>query len=42
MRWMPGPRGEVVLALLAEAMGGLLQPISGRRNAIHDVPVNVI
>jgi DMSO/TMAO reductase YedYZ molybdopterin-dependent catalytic subunit len=42
MRWMPGQRGAVVLASLAEAMGGLLQPISGRRNAIHDVPVNVI
>jgi hypothetical protein len=32
----------VVLASLAEAMGGLLQPILGRRNAIHAVPVNVI
>ncbi len=42
MRWMPGRRGAVVLASLAEAMDGLLQPISGRRNAIHDVPVNVI
>jgi DMSO/TMAO reductase YedYZ molybdopterin-dependent catalytic subunit len=42
MRWTPRQRGAVVLASLAEAMGGLLQPISGRRNAIPDVPVNVI
>jgi DMSO/TMAO reductase YedYZ molybdopterin-dependent catalytic subunit len=42
MTWTPRRRGAVVLASLAEAMGGLLQPISGRRNAIHDVPVNVI
>ena len=42
MRWMTGQRGAVVLASLAEAMGGLLQPISGRRNAIHAVPVHVI
>jgi DMSO/TMAO reductase YedYZ molybdopterin-dependent catalytic subunit len=40
--WMPGQRGAVVLASLAEAMDGLLQPILGRRNAIHAVPVNVI
>jgi hypothetical protein len=42
IRWMPRERGAVVLASLAEAIGGLLQPISGRRNAIHDVPVNII
>jgi DMSO/TMAO reductase YedYZ molybdopterin-dependent catalytic subunit len=41
MRWMPRQRGTVGLASLAEAMGGLLQPIAGRRNAIHNVPVNV-
>jgi hypothetical protein len=42
MLWTPRQRGAVVLASRAEAMGGLLQPTSGRRNAIHDVPVNVI
>jgi DMSO/TMAO reductase YedYZ molybdopterin-dependent catalytic subunit len=40
--WTPRQRGVVVLASRAEAMGGLLQPISGRRNAIHDVRANVI
>jgi sulfane dehydrogenase subunit SoxC len=38
----PRQRGAVVLASRAEAMGGLLQPISGRRNAIHEVAVKVI
>ena len=42
IRWMPRHRSAVVLASLAEAMGGSLQPISGRRNAIYEVPVNVI
>jgi hypothetical protein len=42
MPWTPRQCGAVVLASRAEAMGGLLQPISGRRNAIYDVPVNVI
>ena len=42
MPWTPRQRGAVVLASRAEAMGGLLQPISGRRNAIHEVAVNVI
>jgi DMSO/TMAO reductase YedYZ molybdopterin-dependent catalytic subunit len=42
MPWTPRQRGMVVLASRAEAMGGLLQSISGRRNAVHDVPVNVI
>jgi DMSO/TMAO reductase YedYZ molybdopterin-dependent catalytic subunit len=42
MPWTPRQRGAVVLASRAEAMGGLLQPISGRRNAIHDVRLNVI
>jgi DMSO/TMAO reductase YedYZ molybdopterin-dependent catalytic subunit len=42
MRWTPRQRGSVVLASLAEAQSGLLQPILGRRNAIHDVMVNVI
>jgi DMSO/TMAO reductase YedYZ molybdopterin-dependent catalytic subunit len=40
--WTPRQRGAVVLASRAEALSGLLQPISGRRNAIHDVTVNVI
>src|SRR5262245_27066411 len=30
--WTPRQRGAVVVASRAEAMGGLLQPISGRRN----------
>jgi DMSO/TMAO reductase YedYZ molybdopterin-dependent catalytic subunit len=42
MHWTPRQRGAVVLAARAEAMGGLVQPISGRRNAIHEVAVNVI
>ena len=40
--WTPTQRGAVVLASRAEANGGLLQPISGRRNAIYDVRANVI
>jgi DMSO/TMAO reductase YedYZ molybdopterin-dependent catalytic subunit len=40
--WTPRQRGAVVLASRAEAMDGLLQPISGRRNAIYDVRANVI
>jgi DMSO/TMAO reductase YedYZ molybdopterin-dependent catalytic subunit len=42
MPWTPRQRGAVVLAARAEGMGGLVQPISGRRNAIHEVAVNVI
>jgi DMSO/TMAO reductase YedYZ molybdopterin-dependent catalytic subunit len=42
MPWTPRRRGTVTLASRAEAGDGLLQPISGRRNAIHDVTVNVI
>src|SRR5262245_11499742 len=40
--WTPKQRGAVVLASRAEAVGGLLQPISGRRNSIYEVTVNVI
>jgi DMSO/TMAO reductase YedYZ molybdopterin-dependent catalytic subunit len=42
MPWTPSRRGPVTLASRAETVGGLLQPISGRRNAIHDVTVNII
>jgi hypothetical protein len=42
MRWMPRQRGAVMLASLTEAMGGLLQPIARRRNAIHSVLVNIV
>jgi DMSO/TMAO reductase YedYZ molybdopterin-dependent catalytic subunit len=42
MAWTPRQRGVVVLASRAEAVSELVQPISGRRNAIHEVPVNVI
>jgi DMSO/TMAO reductase YedYZ molybdopterin-dependent catalytic subunit len=41
VRWVPRRRGAVVLAALAEAMNGALQPTGGRRNAIHGVPVTV-
>jgi DMSO/TMAO reductase YedYZ molybdopterin-dependent catalytic subunit len=41
-RWTPMHRGPVVLASRAQVNGGLHQPASGRRNAIHSVPVNVI
>ncbi len=39
--WTPEQRGRVILASLAEGMHGLLQPISGRRNAVHQVEVDV-
>jgi DMSO/TMAO reductase YedYZ molybdopterin-dependent catalytic subunit len=41
LRWTPRQRGVVVLASRAEATGGQIQPSSGRRNAIHEVAVNV-
>ena len=40
--WTPKERGTVVLASRAQTKDGLCQPISGRRNAIHGVPLNVI
>ena len=42
MPWTPRRRGALPLASLAEAVNGQLQPTLGRRNAIYDVPVNVI
>jgi DMSO/TMAO reductase YedYZ molybdopterin-dependent catalytic subunit len=42
MPWTPRQSGAVVLASRAEAINGQIQPIRGRRNAIHDVTVNVI
>jgi DMSO/TMAO reductase YedYZ molybdopterin-dependent catalytic subunit len=39
--WMPTHCGLVTLASRAEAVAGASQPISGRRNAIHGVPVKV-
>jgi DMSO/TMAO reductase YedYZ molybdopterin-dependent catalytic subunit len=42
VRWAPKERGTVVLASRAQTKDGLCQPISGRRNAIHGVPLNVI
>ncbi len=39
--WTPGARGPAVLASLAEAMDGLVQPTSSRRNAVHSVAVIV-
>jgi DMSO/TMAO reductase YedYZ molybdopterin-dependent catalytic subunit len=41
LRWTPRNRGTAVLAACAEANGGIRQPATGRRNAIHRVPVNV-
>jgi DMSO/TMAO reductase YedYZ molybdopterin-dependent catalytic subunit len=41
MPWTPRQRGMVALASRAEAMGGQVQPSSGRRNATYEVPVNV-
>lgn len=39
--WSPVHAGVGVLASRAEANNGLVQPTSGRRNAIHEVPVSV-
>jgi len=41
MIWTPRQRGPAVLASLAESTGGTLQSISGRRNAIHTVRLEV-
>jgi DMSO/TMAO reductase YedYZ molybdopterin-dependent catalytic subunit len=40
--WTPRRRGTVALASRAEAVDGLLQPVSGRRNAIHEVTVHIV
>jgi DMSO/TMAO reductase YedYZ molybdopterin-dependent catalytic subunit len=40
--WKPTERGDYRFASLAEANNGLLQPTSGRRNAIYEVPVSVV
>jgi DMSO/TMAO reductase YedYZ molybdopterin-dependent catalytic subunit len=42
MAWTPRQRGVVALGSRAEAMGGLVQPISGRRNATYEVPVRAL
>lgn len=42
MRWSPRQRGAVTLASRATSKSGLVQPISGWRNAIHGVPVTVV
>jgi DMSO/TMAO reductase YedYZ molybdopterin-dependent catalytic subunit len=42
IRWSPKQSGQVVLASRAEGFSGEVQPLLGRRNAIHAVPVNVI
>ena len=39
--WLPSRRGEYLLSSIAEANNGMLQPISGRRNMIYEVPVRV-
>jgi Mo-co oxidoreductase dimerisation domain len=40
--WIPKHRGPVLLISRAETERGHRQPIAGRRNAIHGVPVNVV
>jgi hypothetical protein len=40
--WTAAERGTTVLASRAETNDGRVQPISGRRNAIHEVPVTVV
>jgi DMSO/TMAO reductase YedYZ molybdopterin-dependent catalytic subunit len=42
MSWAPRQPGVVTLASRATSKAGFVQPISGRRNAIHSVPVNVV
>jgi DMSO/TMAO reductase YedYZ molybdopterin-dependent catalytic subunit len=39
--WMPDCSGRVVLAARAESIDGVQQPITGRRNAVYQVPVSV-
>jgi DMSO/TMAO reductase YedYZ molybdopterin-dependent catalytic subunit len=39
--WKPDRAGSVVLAARAEAPSGLLQPVTGRRNSVFEVPVTV-
>jgi hypothetical protein len=39
--WMPIKRGSTILASRAATSSGKCQPVSGRRNAIHSVSVNV-
>ena len=39
--WTPVRSGKFLLSSLAEATNGQLQPTSGRRNAIYEVPVSV-
>jgi hypothetical protein len=41
IRWTPARHGEFLLSSVAEAANGLLQPTSGRRNAVYEVPVTV-
>jgi DMSO/TMAO reductase YedYZ molybdopterin-dependent catalytic subunit len=41
LRWSPSARGAITLAAIAEAMNGQVQPLAGRRNAVHEVIVSV-
>ena len=41
LRWKPSGRGNVTLASCAESNTGLRQPASGRRNAVHRVPITI-
>jgi sulfane dehydrogenase subunit SoxC len=40
--WTPRHRGPLLLTARAQTPGGQRQPMAGRRNAIHGVPVNVV
>jgi hypothetical protein len=40
--WTAAERGATALASRAEANDGRVQPVSGRRNAIYQVPVTVV
>jgi sulfane dehydrogenase subunit SoxC len=40
--WSAAERGATLLASRAEANDGRVQPVSGRRNAIYEVPVTVV
>ena len=39
--WRPGAAGAVALCSRATSRGGTMQPVGGRRNAIHRVDVSI-
>jgi DMSO/TMAO reductase YedYZ molybdopterin-dependent catalytic subunit len=40
--WSPQHPGAATLASRATSKAGIVQPMSGRRNAVHGVPVNIV